>query len=1014
MNPDAPPPKRRRWWRWLFYLTVIALVLATVFGFWAWKERVMLVNAVLLRLGGDVRVQITALEWEDGALHAREVSTMHVPMAQRVASVSHLEWRPSWSELRAGNLGGFKVEGATVDVPLAWFQPAPSQPGAAAAGASRRWRLEFVDLAEAKVVVRDAAWKPLFSVIVTQKVEALEIGGLNSPSFQTIVTDLRQAEWGGKPVFNDAHLEMVMREDHLDLSKGSLRGGNVDLAWLKEISPALAARLPPLTGGMQWEWEGRDLSLSSAGLTAGGTHELRLKNLRVQPQDDAGAVTAEKVDLKVSQDATGLWHVQNGLLVKPQVNWTPKLEALLLPKRESTSKAVWKVLVDALEVKDGTVALSATERSPVVGSFGWNTRLSALEITPDGVKSALKQTLEITDLSLRWGRKENSLNQPPFFQLKALKAEVVPDKLLDAWQVESLVMTKPHIELTPENGPWFDKIVAEPVKPQPGPAEAPVWERLQFGHLSVLEGSMTMAMQLAERVEASTRFEVSTEQAMQRLRVAELSVRIPKRANLPVLSLESVEAVAALPEMWSTRRVESLKLAGGQIEVGDALMTLFTGQSAVVEEKLEVTAERWTAKKIDVEKLGVTLMSIAPGLPPVRFDVTFSANETPLDLDGLAENVEPQRIVLTRLRIPSPHDPLRTVAEMDVIEVTYTLDGLLHRRIDRVEIVSPLLYVGEDLFWYVDSYRKFMKGEPPKPDATVGPQPPPQPAAPGWRVDTLAVTDGRLLLAPKGVPLKGFSKPFPFSFTSKVESGQLDAVFDIPTDDYTLEELKIQFLGMKGQVRFNLPMKDRDNNLTETFTVRQLRWKELHLEKAHLSVTYDVNGIYGAFGGEAYGGYVNGAFNIYLDEVFTWDGWVSGVDVNLGPVTRVLFPNYLLLEGAAEGKLIATGNKIELYQADGEFKNRSRGKFSIQALNDMISELPPVMKGDIADQITRMGLETLRDFEYDSIDGKARFYGREGRGHLRFTGPHGARKLDVNVYDHRWKEEPRSASSNDE
>ena len=1014
VKPDAPSPKRRRWWRWLFDLTVIALVLAAGFGFWAWKERVMLVNAVLLRLGGDVRVQITALEWEDGALHVREVSTLHVPMAQHVASVSHVEWRPSWGELSAGNLGGFKVEGATVDVPLAWLQPAPSPPGVAAAGTSRRWRLEFVDLAEAKVVVRDAAWKPLFSLFVTQKVEALEIGGLNSPSFQTIVTDLRQAEWGGKPVFNAAHLEMVMREDHLDLKHGSLRGGSIDLAWLKEISPALAAQWPPLTGGMQWEWEGRDLSLSSAGLTAGGTHDLRLKNLRLQWADDAGAVTADQVDLKVSQDATRLWHVQNGLLMKLHVHWTPKLEALLVPKGESPSEAVWKVLVDALEVKDGTVALSATELSPVIGGFGWNTRLAALEITPSGVKSAAKQQLEIKDLSMRWGRKENSLQQPPFFQLKAFKAEVVPDKLLDAWQVESLVMMKPHLELTPENGPWFDKIVSEPVKPPPSPAEAPVWKRLQFDHLSVQEGSMSLAMQLAERVEASTRFEVSTEQALQHLRVAGLSVRIPKRANLPVLSLESMEAVATLPEMWRTRRVESLKLAGGQMEVGDALMTLFSGPSAVVEKKIEVTAERWTAKKIEVEKLGVTLMSIAPGLPPVRFDVTFSANETPLDLDGLAENVEPQRIVLTRLRIPSPHEPLRTVAEMDVIEVSYTLDGLLHRRIDRVEIISPLLFVGEDLFWYVESYRKFMKGESPKPDATVGPQLPPPPAAPGWRVDTLAVTEGHLLLAPKGVPLKGFSKPFPFSFTSKLESGQLDAVFDIPADDYTLADLKIQFLGMKGQVRFNLPLKDRDNNLTETFTVRQLRWKELHIEKAHLSVTYDVNGIYGSFGGEAYGGYVNGAFDIYLDEVFTWDGWVSGAEVNLGPVTRALFPGYLLLEGAAEGKLVATGNKTELYQADGEFKNRTRGKFSIQALNDMISELPPVMKGDIADQITRIGLETLRDFDYDSIDGKARFYGREGRGHLRFTGPHGARKLDINVYDHRWKEEPRNAISNDE
>jgi hypothetical protein len=173
-----------------------------------------------------------------------------------------------------------------------------------------------------------------------------------------------------------------------------------------------------------------------------------------------------------------------------------------------------------------------------------------------------------------------------------------------------------------------------------------------------------------------------------------------------VLSLENVEAVTSLPEMWQKQRLESLKLApAARWRWAEALMTLFSGQAAVVEAEgggrgrtLDGGPDRGR------RKMGVTLMSIAPGLPPVRFDVTFAANETPLDLDGLAENVEPQRVVLTRLRIPSPHEPLRTVAEMDVIHVDYTLDGLLQRRIDRVEIVSPLLYVGEDLFWYVENY----------------------------------------------------------------------------------------------------------------------------------------------------------------------------------------------------------------------------------------------------------------------------------------------------------------------
>ena len=1009
MNETPPKPKRRRWLRWVLYLGLFACVLASVLVYWAWQERVVVVNSLILRLGGDWRAQFSAMEWEKGTLHLKDLRVTHVPTAQQVAVVGRIEWKPELSRLRAGSLGSVKVNGATLDLPLALFKK-DSSPQGAATTAARPWRFEALDLGPTKIVVRDDKHEPMLSATVQSSVS----GGTSAGAFETASIKAADVVWQGKTLLSSLQLEAAMKDDKIVIKTGSLRGGNIDLAWIKEFSPALSEKLPPLRGGVQFEWDGHDLMLArDGGLIAGGTHEVRLKNLSLQPLTAAGMIKAEVAEVKLSQDLQGLWHVQNGVLLKPQIEWTQELEAALLPKGESKQASTWKVQVDEMEVKDGKMRLSPTERCPVAGEYGWSTKLEALEISPAGVRSASKQRLALADLSLRWGRMDPSLKPRPFAMLKSGVLELVPDKLRELWFVEALVFDEPHFEFTPENGPWFDKVVSEPLKPLPDNPEPTWWRQLQFGTLTAKGGTVEVAMQLAERVEISTQFEIATEQAKQRLSITDARVRIPTRANLPVLSFEKVEAVAVLPEMWRTQRLETLKLIGGQTEVGDALMTLFSGKAAVVEEKVDAVAARWTAGRIDVEKLGVTLMSIAPGLPPVRFDVTFGANETPLDLDGLAENVEPQQIMLTRLRIPSPHEPLRTVAEMDMIQVTYTLDGLLHRHIARVEIISPLLYVGEDLFWYVDNYRKWMKGEAPLPDATMGPPLPPKPSAPGWHVDTLAVWEGRLILAPKGVPLKGFSKPFPFSFTSKLESGQLDAVFDIPPDNYTLEELKLEFRGMKGQVRFNLPMRDRNNNLTETFTVEQVRWKQLHIEKAHLSVTYDANGIYGIFGGAAYDGYVNGAFDIYLDDSYTWDGWVSGAEVNMGPVTTVMFPSYFLLNGSVGGKIVATGNKSELYQADAEFKNRSRGKFSIAALNDMIKALPKALTGSLGDQITRIGLETLRDFEYDSVDSKARFYGREGRGHLRFTGPYGARNFDVNVYDHRWKEEPRQPTTAD-
>ncbi len=1013
MTSPIPTSKLRRFWRWTWRLGLTGLILLTILVGWAWHQRVPLANRLLRLFLGDMQVEVVSLDWQDGALHVREVSTLHLPSSKHISSVGHLEWRPHWGQLYQGNFGGLKVDDAVVDVPLSWLTPSPPQPGnPAAAASSFRWRLDLIDLTPTKFVVRDDNWQPLASVIITQKVQDLEVGGSKSPSFKTVITDLQQAEWRGQPVFSSLHVETEMRGTEIDIKKASLQDGHFDLAWLQELSPALRAKLPPLRGGLQFDWDGRDIRLSNAGLIAGGTHEVHLKNLHLQPLTGEGQITAASIDLKASQDLNGLWHVERGLLQKPVIEWTRELETALLPKSESKQTSAWQAKIDALQVKDGTLKLSPTKLSPVAGQLAWSTSLEALDISSEGLRSAVKQKLTLADVSLRWNPKDASVQPPPFVQAKSAALEVVPDKLRELWQVDSLVLSAPHLAFTPENGPWFDKLETPPVKTSLKPA-LPWWKQLQFGSLTVTDAELDITMQLAERLESSIHFAITTEQSKQHLRIQSAQMSIPKRSALPVLTFADVEVQAALPEMWRTQRLESLKITQGHVAVGDPLMTLFSGDAAVVEQKVDATTARWTAGKFEVGKLGVTLVSIAPGLPPVRFDVNLTANETPLDLDGLAENVEPQTIQLTRLRIPSPHEALRTVAEMDVIHVNYTLDGLLHRRIDRVEIVSPVLYVGEDLFWYVENYRKSMKGEAPVPDASFGPPEPPKPTAPGWQVDTLAVIDGKLIIAPKGVPLAGISRPFPFSFTSKLESGQLDAQFNIPTDNYTLKDLKLEFIGMKGLVHFNLPLKDRSNNLTETFTVQQLRWKQLHFENAHLSVTYDVHGIYGVFGSSAYGGYVNGAFDIYLDETFTWDGWLAGTDVDLQPITTTLFPEYFLIDGKVQGKVIATGNKNELYQGDAEFKNNSHGRFSIAALNDLIKSLPKALTGTIGDQITRIGLETLRDFEYENIDGKARFYGREGRGHLRFSGPKGSRKFDVNVYDHRWKEEPRKPETTD-
>lgn len=608
-------------------------------------------------------------------------------------------------------------------------------------------------------------------------------------------------------------------------------------------------------------------------------------------------------------------------------------------------------------------------------------------------------------------------------------------------------------------------VAASPVKEEE-PEEWPWWKRLNFGQIFVREGLVDLLLLEPKPVDLRTRIDISTRRldkggSEHTVKLTGCSVKLPTLSPtpFPVMQAQSLEGVVQLPEVWQTHHFEKLHLTGGSIDMSEALMKLFEpDQPEATASAPEVPTPKtdelvlsgklpapsvpsnkpvgpanapsvpppapkpsspWHVGHLIVEESDITVTNLVPGMPSVKFGVSFNVVNTPLLPEDLAENVQPQRIELHNLKIPSPNGTARYVAELDSIFVSFTLGGLMQKEIEGIEIVSPTLFVGEDLFWYVDFYRKYAeRGAVP---AKAGPQiaaansddlefelasaiaeAEPEISQASWSVKRLQVHSGKLVLAPKGIPLKGFRTPFPFHIDSEVRRGTLEADMEIPPDTYALPDFDLQFQGMHGKVQFNLPFKQKDNNLTETFEVESIRYKSLKTGKAFLSVTYDTAGFYAKFGAEAYDGYLNGELNVYNDDSYHWDGWIGGKNIQTHEITRILCPGYFLMDGRVEATLVAQGSKNELYQADGSFSNHTPGKITISALNGIIKDLPKDWD-PLKAQITKIGLETLRDFAYDHAEMKCRFYGREGNGFFRFSGPLGTRKFDINVYDHRWK-----------
>lgn len=763
-----------------------------------------------------------------------------------------------------------------------------------------------------------------------------------------------------------------------------------------------------------------------------GTQRLLIDQLELKPPAGAGRIACREIIFVVPPPREGRWTIEQLLLREPEIMWTPELRKILMPpaskegaptspKVKQEQDSLPALFVKNAEVRDARISFADAALLPMELRGSATVSLQDLLLDEKGAHSTEVQALELRDVVLGIPAKK------PFFELAHGELKIRPDEWNESKKVEKLVLSKPVVRMRDANTPWLTESAVQP-------ASAPAsnngggafdWQQIHFGTLEIADGTIDIsALQNGQVVDVQTNLMVSTDadkQGLHRLRLENFEARLPGLTlfPFPVARFSFVEAAASFPTVWKDHRVESLHVGGANIEANEALMKFFESTSPTApatDNKPAVTeGPAWKIGEMKIMDSHVTLTKLVPGMDSVNFEVALDVKDAPLSAGGLAADAAPQRIELANLLVPSPYGG-PPVAKLDSVFVNFSLAGLTKKQIDKVEIVSPTLFIGEPLFWYVDYYRKFAgqgsQGSETKVAAAdktfaleaasvaVAHQLPTSDAE--WDVRTLQVHSGKLVIAPKGVPLAGFRTPFPFSFTSEVTRGTLEADFEIPADNYELPDIKLAFEGLSGKVQFNLPMKSRSNNVTEVFKVKRIRWKELHIEDAFLTVTYDAAGIYGKFGGKAYEGYVNGEFNIYLDDVYSWDGWISGKDVQTREITQKMFPEYFFMEGKVAANLVAVGDGSEVHQADGTFTNETPGKFSIDALNDLIKTLPESLSG-VKQQLAQISLETLRDFQYDRAEGNFRTYGREGRGTMKFTGPHGTRNFEINAYDHRWK-----------
>ncbi|MCB1211678.1 MAG: hypothetical protein KDK97_20305, partial [Verrucomicrobiales bacterium] len=453
-------------------------------------------------------------------------------------------------------------------------------------------------------------------------------------------------------------------------------------AWLREIEvqeasipdaeiqadEGLPKWLGPLLGSVRVSYSGKAFHWVPGELPDLGTQELKLDKLHLRPKIGEGGLRCDSASIILGNDgATSKLQIDEWKLDHPVIEWTQDLEDALLGSAASdvtaeptaTDAQEWSVIMKSGTLKDAEVKITPSLRVPVRGGFKLAGETKNLRITPKGARSESLQSWILSEVSLRTIAALPS--SPELVSVERVVASVVPDQWHNFGLIDELTIEKPLIVLNDATLPPAPPSSEPPRDPGAVVPMEPWWEALHFNRLALTGGQISWAGRVSETIAAKVNVDITTTPATaaesgiaeHRLALTAFQMELPSLAKLPVAGVDRLEVVFRLPDVWKNHQIESVSLAGGHVDSGPALSKAFqmpatdsgaAPASAAATKTVPVlkAAERWRANSVKVRDLAVTLQRLAPGLPPVRFNIGFDAADTPLEPEGLAENAEPQ------------------------------------------------------------------------------------------------------------------------------------------------------------------------------------------------------------------------------------------------------------------------------------------------------------------------------------------------------------------------------------
>lgn len=728
---------------------------------------------------------------------------------------------------------------------------------------------------------------------------------------------------------------------------------------------------------------GFDLQWAETGGVLDNRLALKAIRIRVRGESEDALVIAT-LQVRASPEDLRQRRIREVLVDAPRLRLNDRVLALLpKPSPEPTAGPGWNV--ERVSVTNGKARVDLAAFPRLDFAFAAQVHDAA----PDGGGAA---ELSLANLSTRW-REDNA----ELLSLSSVRVAATMRGLRNR-NIHEIEVEDPRVNVTDRLLRWSPPETTASASPTAAPAPWSVDKlAIKRGRASVdlagaplAEGSFGLRMH-----EATLTPEGAGE--LQSVQVLDLALRSRTPGVEPFLRVPAIRAEFRLPELLRSHRLARLRIEHLDVRYNAALRDFIaSGEKPTLPAKpvgesgppVTIGELRLTDGRIHLDDLGL-------GIPGIEGRLETAFRDIALAADAGQGGHELQTIELSQIAISSPLDPFFTVLNLDTVFIRFTLAALWQREIEEIAIVRPTLAIGPDLFWYIDLVQQNQSA--PAVTATR-----PADTGPDWSIRQFSAKSGQLVLALEGQAKLALPMPFEshaenLSFR-RLSDLRLKLDIEMPVQDYEYPGYELSLRGVSGRVQFSLPPAKGANNVVNTLRMRDVRWKNFRGQDFFLSVTYDERGVYGKLAGKGYTGLVNGQFNFHLDDGSPWDGWVSGAHIDLQPITGALAPEKFSLTGPADFRLTVAARASEILNVKGDFKSRGGGELRIGKLDDLIKGLPGDWSG-VKRGLSRISLETMRDFAYDTAHGDFQFFGLTGAVRLDLRGTGGSRKIEMNFHE---------------